>query len=133
MQDEIKKYTQAGKKNIILVYALYLLGVVFMMYLFPIIGACICLYNFNNPNHVWQTHYEFALRSFAIGALALIIIWVVGITCISVFNTGIIFGPIMIAVSSVLVSVWFIVRGIIALQFLLDEKAHPNPKTVWIK
>lgn len=133
MRDEIKKYTEPGKKNLILIYALYLLGIVFMTYLFPIISACICFYNINNSNYIWQTHYKFALRSFGIGALALFIIGIMGIIFMSFFNKITFFGPMMLMLLSVLVTVWFIARGIIAIQFLLEEKAHPNPNSLWIK
>ncbi len=133
MRDEIEKYIKPGKENIILIYILYLLGVVFMQYLFSIIGASICLYNINNSNFIWQSHYRFALNSFWLTAIALTVIWIIGIVLITNLINASFIGPLLVMVMSVLVTIWFIIRGIIAIQFLLENKEHPNPKTLWIK
>ena len=44
-------------------------------------------------------------------------------------TTLIFIGPILYMV----VFVWFVVRSIVALQFLLEGSSHPNPLTFWIK
>lgn len=117
MSEEIKQFIDPGKKNLVLIYILYLLGII--MLIFPLIGAFFSFANLKNPNIIWQSHYIFAFRTFIIGCTAFAVKFV-NLTFI---------GPILYIALFVL----FIVRGVFALQFILEEKAHPNSLTFWIK
>jgi uncharacterized membrane protein len=118
MSDEIKQYLEPGKKNLILIYILYLFGTIGPI--LPIIGAVFAFANKTNSNNLYSTHYTFAFRSFCL--------WLCGVLVAMIFtfaNIGLLL--------KILIFVWFIVRSIIALQYLLEKKPHPNPLTLWIK
>ncbi len=118
MSDEIKQYLQPGKKNLILIYVFYLIG--FMVPVFSLVGAAFAYANKEDSNEFLRNHYIFALRTFIFG----IIFWFVAFVSFVIY-IGIIIYP--------LVFVWFFVRSIIALQYVIQELPHPNPLTFWIK
>jgi len=118
MSDEIKQYLDPGKKNLILIYVLYLCGI--LVPIFPIMGAIFAFANQNNANDLWRSHYIFAFRTFCIAVAG---------AFLATITTLIFIAPIL----GVLVFIWVTVRSIIALQFLLEETPHPNPSSFWIK
>ncbi len=118
MSDEIKQYLEPGKKNLILVYALYLIGMI--VPILPIVGAVFAYANQVSQNNFLKTHYIFAVRTFLFGIIGFII---------SLFTMIIFIGPFIYLV----VLVWFVVRSIIALQYVIQDAPHPNPTTFWIK
>jgi len=118
MSDQFKEYIQPGKKNIILVYILFLSG--FLFQALPLMGAAFAYAYQNSSSKVWNSHYLFAFRSFCFCVLGFVIAFI---------TTFVFIGPFI----HVLVLVWFIVRGIIALQFVFQNKHHPDPFTLWIK
>jgi uncharacterized membrane protein len=117
MSDEVKEYLQPGKKNLILIYALYLIGL--LVPVFPLVGAAFAYANKEYPNSNLQSHYIFALRTFYLGVIGLFI---------SIITTIILIGPFLYMV----VFVWFVVRSIIALQLVFQDRPHPRPLTYWI-
>lgn len=116
MNDEIKKYIEPGKKNLILVYILYLGGIIIPI--LPLVGVVFA--NMNHNDERWRSHYIFAFRTFGFGLLGIFV---------AMITTLIFIGPILY----MMIFVWFVVRSIIALQFLLEDSSHPNPLTLWIK
>lgn len=118
MREEVKQYLDPGKKNLILIYVLYLSGII--IHVLPVIGGVFAYANQAHENAVYKSHYIFAFRTFSIGLVASLIVlllaWI-----------------IIVPVLYIPIFVWFAVRSIIALQYLLEEKAHPNPLTFWIK
>ena len=118
MNEEVKQYLETGKKNLILVYGLYLAGM--LIPILPIVGAAFAYANSNCSNLVWRSHYIFAFRTFCFTVVGILL---------AIVTTFIFIGPILY----MFVFVWFIVRSIIALQYLLAEKSHPNPLTLWVK
>ncbi|MDG1436481.1 MAG: hypothetical protein P8P83_01675 [Rickettsiaceae bacterium] len=118
MQDTVKEYLEPGKKNLILIYVLFLLGS--FLPLFPIIGAVLAYANTNNTNLMLRSHYVFAFRTFWLSIIGF---------CIS-FITAFIFIGILLYM---IVFVWVVVRSIIALQYVLSDSTHPDPLTFWIK
>lgn len=118
MSDEVKEYLQPGKKNLILVYVLYLSGL--LVPILPIIGAVFAYANKTNDNKIWQSHYLFAFRTFLFGIIG---------SFVAMITIFIFIGPILY----MFIFVWFIVRSIVAMQFLLEGSSHPNPLTFWIK
>lgn len=120
MNEEVKQYLETGKKNLILVYGLYLAGM--LIPVLPIVGAAFAYANSSCSNLVWRSHYIFAFRTFCVAIIGVLLALLT--TLIFIF-----IGPILY----MFVFVWFIVRSIVALQYLLEERPHPNPLTFWIK
>ncbi|MEM6339495.1 MAG: hypothetical protein AAF673_06230 [Pseudomonadota bacterium] len=118
MSDEIKQYLDPGKKNLIFIYILYLCGII--VPILPIVGAVFAFANKTNSNKLYQSHYIFAFRSFCFGIAG---------AFVAMITTFIFIGPILY----MLIFVWFVVRSIVALQYLIEEQPHPNPLTFWIK
>lgn len=118
MSEEIKEYLQPGKKNLILIYILYLTGL--LVPPFPFVGAAFAYANKSHSNKVWRSHYLFALRTFYLGLAGWVVVYLTSFMYI---------GPIF----RVLILGWLVVRSILALQFLFQESPHPNPQTLWIK
>ncbi|PCJ23924.1 MAG: hypothetical protein COA94_07845 [Rickettsiales bacterium] len=118
MSDEIKEYLEPGKKNLILIYMLYLCGV--LVPLLPIVGGVFAYANQNNEDEIWKSHYIFAFRSAVLGVLGMLISMITAFIFI-----GVIFYMVVV--------IWFVVRSILALQYLFEGKAHPNPMSYWIK
>ncbi len=118
MSDDIKEYLDPGKKNLILIYVLYLCGIIIPI--LPIIGAVFAFANKNHKNELWRNHYIFAFRTFCFGILG---------AFVAMITTFIFIGPILY----MLVFIWFVVRSIVAMQYLLEGVSHPNPLTFWIK
>lgn len=120
MSNEVKHYLEPGKKNLILIYVLYLCGIVVPIFPIIIIGAVFAFANKADNNKLYRSHYIFAFRSFCFGVAG---------SFVASITTFLFIGPIL----SMLIFVWFVVRSIVALQYLLEEEAHPNPLTFWIK
>ncbi len=118
MNEEIKQYLQPGKKNIILIYICYLGG--FMFPILPIVGGAFAYANQLDQNNFLQSHYLFAFRTFCVCMVGFILS----------FITSLIFIGLILYI---IVLVWFVMRSIIALQFLFQNLPHPNPLTFWIK
>ena len=64
MSEEIKKYLQPGKNNIVFIYLLFLGGLMFPILSF--LGGVFAYVNKSNHNKVLQTHYLFAFNTFFI-------------------------------------------------------------------
>jgi len=118
MNIEINEYIKPSKKNLIVIYVLYALGII--VPLLPILGGIFAYLNQDTKGNFLQSHYKFAFRTFVLGLIGAVI---------SIVTTIILIGPILY----VFVFVWFIMRSIIAIQLLFDDKPHPNPLTFWIK
>lgn len=135
MGDIIKEYLEVGKKNIILIYALFLLGLIAPF--LPIIGGILAFLNKDTSNKIWQSHYRFAFRTFiapfiawiSITLLLPVFIFITSFISHWLFMVGAFFYMIM----NIAILAWFFVRTIIALQLILTDKTHPNPLTLWIK
>lgn len=117
MSEEVKQYLQTGKKNLILIYALFLGGI--LIPLLPIFGAVFAYANLSCSNIIWQSHYIFAFRTFCFGASGIFIAIIFPIVFVHYLLYAFVF-------------VWFVVRSIIALRLLLESNSHPNPLTFWI-
>lgn len=136
MDKAIKEYLLPGKKNIILIYITYLAGMVTMFS--PIIGACYAYKNRDHKDGFLRGHYEFAFKTFWVGVAVLI-----AVSCMSGLSLGFMLlfdSEILVFISGVVAFiaypstlVWVIVRSIIAIQYLIEDKDHPNPLTFWIK
>jgi len=118
MNDTIKEYLEPGKKNLILIYVLFLL--VLFSSVFPVLGAVFAFANLTHKNPILKSHYLFAFRTFCFGVIG---------AFIALIMMFILIGPVVY----LLVSIWCILRSILAIQYLLEGAPHPNPLTFWIK
>ena len=118
MNEEIKRYLQPGKKNIVLVYGLYLAGLMFPI--MSLLGAAFAYANQSDRNKIWQSHYLFALRTSYIYAVDFIF---------SLIKNWIFIGSVFY----IIFFVWLVMRSIMALKFLFQDLPHPNPLTLGIK
>ncbi|MFK7967999.1 MAG: hypothetical protein AB8B68_02400 [Rickettsiaceae bacterium] len=118
MSEEIREYLEPGKKNIILIYILFLGSLVFPI--LCLVGGAFAYANKSHGNKLLRTHYLFAFKTF--------FIFIIGFM-LSVTISLIFLAPILY----VIVLVWSVMRGVFALQFLFHNSPHPNPLTLWIK
>jgi uncharacterized membrane protein len=127
IEKEIRQYFETGKKNLVLVYILYLSVIIspvinqlVISLILPFVGAGFSYYNLLCSNKIWQTHYMFAFRTFCFGIVSFFVIKILNIAFLSFVVQGLLF-------------IWIAARSIIALKLLLEEMEHPNPLTFWIK
>ncbi|MTI43350.1 putative membrane protein [Roseibium hamelinense] len=114
--DGIGSYTQAGRKNVYLIYILYLLSLVVG---FSAIVGLIFAYMNKGKGEDWvDSHYSFQIRTFWIGLAASIagaVLMIVGIGFLVVFAA----------------IIWTIVRCVKGLQLTSRGEAVPDPQT-WL-
>jgi uncharacterized membrane protein len=118
MQDNLTEYLAANKKNLVLVYVLYLCSIVAPM--LSLIGVVFAYIHQDTSNRMLSSHYLFLYRTFWISVILSVISFVTTI----IFIGFIIYG---------LFSIWFIARMAFGLKYLVDNKEHPNPLTFFIK
>jgi uncharacterized membrane protein len=114
----------------IVVYALYLLG--FTNGLTFLVGLIVAYLNRDAAGPVNASHYTFAIRTFwlsiwwFLAGAALILVGLV----LAVLLIGF---PMMIAGGAIisLISIWFVVRCILGLTYLMKGEAYPRPRT-WL-
>ena len=118
MNDEFAQYLGACKKNLVIVYLLYLCGIIAPLLL--IIGTVFTYINKDTKDTILSSHYLFLYRTFWIGATMLLI---------SVITTIIFVGIIIYA----LLFIWFIIRVGFGFRCLMNNYPHPNPLTFMIR
>lgn len=126
MKDDLKDYLLAGKENLIIVYVLYLCGIVAP--LLALIAAVMVYVNKDVKNELCSSHYIFLLRTFCITF--------VGISLSTIFTSLLIFSKFfgfLGVILYTLCTIWFILRVAIGFKYLIDNKDHPNFNTLWIK
>ncbi len=125
MNDDLKQYLLAGKKNLVLIYILYLCG--FVAPIFPLIGAVMAYLHKDCSDYFCRSHYIFTLRTFVISLGAFILSFIITLVFISLIPVLAFIAP----VSYFLLTGWFILRVAVGFKYLVEDKAHPNPKT-WL-
>lgn len=114
----------------IVVYALYLLG--FTNGLTFLAGLIVAYVNRDTAGPINASHYTFAIRTFWLsigGFLAGLALFLVGMA-LAVLLIGI---PMLIAGGAIMsvISVFFVVRTILGLVYLLKGEAYPRPQA-WL-
>jgi uncharacterized membrane protein len=114
----------------IVVYALYLAG--FTNGLTFVIGLIVAYLNRETAGPINASHYTFAIRTFWLSIwwfLIGMVLFLIGLP-LSVLLIGI---PIMIAGGTIMgaISVFFVVRCIVGLVYLLQGQAYPRPNA-WL-
>ena len=118
MNDSVAEYLEANKKNLTIVYVLYLCSIVAP--LLSIVGAVFAYIYKNTNNTILSSHYLFLYRTF----------WISTVMSLISFVTTIVFIGVIIYV---LLFVWFIIRVAFGFKCLMNNMAHPNPLTFLIK
>ncbi len=125
MNQEIIEYIKAGKKQLIVVYIMYLCGIVAP--LLAIIGAVFSYIHRNNDEKFLSTHYLFLFYTFVYGASASILhnlLTLIPTTSFTMFLINVILYTCIIA--------WFLLRVTIGLRYLISNLPHPNPDSKWL-
>lgn len=118
MKDDLAEYLAANKKNLVVVYVLYLCSIVAPI--LSLVGVVFSYIHKDTSNHMLSSHYLFLYRTF----------WISVVLSVISFVTAIIFVGFVIYA---LLSIWFIVRIAFGLKYLVNNEAHPNPLTFFIK
>ena len=114
----------------IVVYALYLLG--FTNGLTFLVGLIVAYVNRETAGPINASHYTFAIRTFWLSIWWFLV--GLGLVFVGLALLVLLIGiPIMILGGTILgaISVWFVVRTILGLVYLLKGEAYPRPRT-WL-
>jgi uncharacterized membrane protein len=109
-------WLEPGKNNLILIYVLYLLSLIFGVT--AIVGLVFAYMSRGKAGGWVDSHYTWAIRTFWIGVLYSLICAVLAIILI---------GYLLMF----LVAVWAIVRIVMGLQKASSEEPMPNPQS-WL-
>ena len=115
--DVISVYLHPGRENVMLIYVLYLVGLVPAFGGVPIIvGFVMALLNRSTGGDVWASHYEYMFRQAAIGLLFMLVSGVLVVVLIGI-------------VGIILTAVWWIVRSVKGLQAASRREAIADPQS----
>jgi uncharacterized membrane protein len=115
--DVISVYLHPGRENVMLIYILYLVGLVPAFGGVPlIVGFIMALLNRANGGEVWASHYEYQFRTAAIGLLFVIVSAILVVVIIGF-------------VGLVLTAIWWLVRSVKGLQAASRTEAIVDPKS----
>jgi len=115
--DVIGVYLHPGRENVMLIYILYLLGLVPAFGAVPIIvGFVMALLNRSSDDGVWASHYEYQFRQAAIGLMFVVV-------------SAILIFVLIGFVGLVLTAVWWIVRSVKGLQAASRKEPIADPKS----
>jgi len=115
--DVIGVYLHPGRQNVMLIYILYLIGLVPAFGGVPIIvGFVLALLNRTSDDEVWASHYDYQFRQAAIGLLFVVVSAVLVFVLIGIIGL-------------VLTAVWWIVRSVKGLQAASRSEPIADPKS----
>ena len=117
MDKQLKEYTESGKKNLIVVYILYLCGVVAPI--LPVIGVFFAYMNKDKGDNFATSHYIFLFRTFGLAILG----WIMSYIFTFIIGVVLYFA----------LAIWYILRVAIGFKYLIEDNSYPNPMTYWIK
>ena len=112
--DDVKGWLDAGRRNVQLVYILYLLS--FVIGFSALIGLVFAYMNRGVRGELLDSHYTYLIRTFWIGVLDGLISFALSIVLI---------GFLLMFV----VAIWVIVRCVKGLQAIARNEPVPNPET----
>ena len=116
--DVVATFLRPGRRNVMLVYVLYLAGLLPTFAGIPLIpGFVIAVPNRDNsPSETWRGHYEFQVRQAIIGLIAIVISFVLAFVIIG----------FLLAIALL---IWWLVRSVKGLQATSQNEAIADPKT----
>jgi uncharacterized membrane protein len=135
MKDTINEYLKAGKKNILLIYVLFLIGLIIPALL--VIGGILAFIKKNTENTIWQGHYIFAFRTFIFPFITFICITLLYLGVHSFILMAFLGGGVMALEAlpglesmytniCIAIRIWIFVRIIVAIKLILANKQHPK-------
>lgn len=127
IRKEIKFYLEPGQKNLVLIYVLYLCGMILPT--LSILGALFSFANQDHKNAFLKNHYIFAFRTFMFGILGGAILMTLNTLIFTFMFSFFLLTPLLY----ILIFIWFFVRTISAMKYLANKEPHPNPFTLGIK
>jgi uncharacterized membrane protein len=114
--DAIVPYLHPGRQNVMLIYVLYLAGLVPAFGVVPIIiGFVMALLNRNTASGVWASHYEYQFRQAAVGLAFAVVSFILLFVLIGFLGF-------------LLLAIWWIVRSVKGLQAASHDMAIADPK-----
>jgi uncharacterized membrane protein len=115
--DVIGVYLHPGRENVMLIYVLYLAGLIPAFGGVPIIvGFVMALLNRPAGGEVWASHYEYQFRQAATGLMFMVV-------------SGILVFVLIGVVGIILTVVWWIVRSVKGLQAASRREAIADPRS----
>ena len=115
--DVIGVYLHPGRENVMLIYVIYLAGLIPAFGGVPIIvGFVMALLNRPSGGDVWASHYEYQFRQAAIGLLFVVV-------------SGILVFVLIGIAGLVLTAIWWIVRSVKGLQAASRREAIADAKS----
>ncbi len=115
--DVISDYLRPGRENVMLIYILYVGGMIPAFGVVPIIaGFVIAVLNRGNGTEVWNSHYDYMVRQAVIGLVAMAISFVLVFILIGVIGL-------------ILTAIWWLIRSIKGLIAASRYEAIPDPTT----
>lgn len=115
--DVISGYLHPGRDNVMLIYILYLVGLVPAFGMVPIVvGFIMALLHRSSGDEIWASHYEYQFRTAAIGLLFIVV-------------SGVLVFVLIGVVGIILTAVWWIVRSVKGLQAASRGEAIADPKS----
>ncbi|WP_375326942.1 hypothetical protein [Candidatus Tisiphia endosymbiont of Nemotelus uliginosus] len=128
MNNEIKEYTKAGRSNLIIIYILFLCGIIAP--LLPVVGVIFAYMHKDVKDSNLSSHYIFLLRTFCIGLAGDIICFFINLLVLLTF-------PILLLLLKPIcyacLYIWYILRVAIGFKYLLNYEPYENYMTYWIK
>jgi uncharacterized membrane protein len=112
----VEKAPPNAKTWVLGVYVVYLLGL--LLWFMPVVGVIIAYVFQDKVGDVLGSHYQFQIRTFWISFLFGLIVFVSMFLLI-----GFLLAPVLL--------IWFIVRCVVGLKYLYENKPIPNPKS-WL-
>ncbi len=115
--DVMSPYLHPGRENVMLIYILYLAGLIPAFGAVPIIiGFVMALLNRSQGGEIWASHYEFQFRQAAIGLLFVIVSGILVVVLIGI-------------VGLILTAIWWIVRAVKGLQAASHGQPIADPRS----
>ena len=115
--DTIVPYLHPGRQNVMLIYVLYLAGLIPAFGVVPIIiGFVMAMLNRGTASGVWASHYEYQFRQAAVGLAFAVVSFILVFVLIGVLGF-------------LLLAIWWIVRSVKGLQAASHDVAIADPKS----
>jgi uncharacterized membrane protein len=114
---DIGTYLHPGRENVMLIYILYLAGLVPAFAGIPlIVGFVLALLNRSSGGGPWTSHYEYQFRQAAIGLLLIVVSSILVVVVVGFIGI-------------ILTFVWWIVRSVKGLQAASRGEAIADPRS----
>lgn len=115
--DQVSGFISPGRHNILLIYILYLIGVIPMAGIVPIIiGFVMAVLNRDDADPLERSHYEYLVRQGLMGLAFVVISSVLTLVLIGFLGF-------------IAIAIWWIIRSVKGLSAINHHEPIANPKT----